>query len=410
MKDRYSELNFLPQSSILQVEIFYHSTASRGKGGSWGGRRKHLSKSTFMAITVSIATFKQINTAYYLKEKLEEENIDCYFSTSLGGEEVRLRVKDDDVERAIQVMLDVHAKYGADLEAREAERPKRKIIVLTDFSQGSEYACQYAIHLAHRIKGEIKILHVFDNPVLDLGIKESSTYLQHVQGALADAEKSANAELMTFDQKMKDFMKVMEMTDVRMHSNMIMGKVLAGVKKISDSYEPDFIVMGTLSSGEGFQSMFGDLADSLVLGLKIPLYAIPGPVSKEFFRKINVLYATDFNEKDHHSLECLLDLLEPFDKKLSCIHVETAEKTAAKERVDELNAQLEKEYGAHEISCVLNRDEDVFSGITSYAIQNHANLLSFTVQKRRVFQKLFKPKLFQKILKEAGLPLLLFPS
>jgi hypothetical protein len=122
------------------------------------------------------------------------------------------------------------------------------------------------------------------------------------------------------------------------------------------------------------------------------------------------LYATDFNEKDHSSLESLLYILEPFEKKLSCIHVETEHDPAAMDRVDELNVQLRKDYGAHDIQCMLIEDEDVFLGLKDFADSYGINLLSFTVHKRRIFEKLFKPNLLKKILEESGIPVLLFPS
>ena len=78
--------------------------------------------------------------------------------------------------------------------------------------------------------------------------------------------------------------------------------------------------------------------------------------------------------------------------------------------MDELNVFLKKDYSQHEIYCQLIEDEDVYHGIKDFADRNRINLLSFTVQKRGIFDKLFKPNLFKKILQESNLPILLFPS
>ena len=72
--------------------------------------------------------------------------------------------------------------------------------------------------------------------------------------------------------------------------------------------------------------------------------------------------------------------------------------------------ELKEEYGAHHIRCQLIEDEDVYHGIKEFAARNQINLLSFTVHKRGIFEKLFKPNLFKKILQESNLPILLFPS
>jgi hypothetical protein len=152
------------------------------------------------------------------------------------------------------------------------------------------------------------------------------------------------------------------------------------------------------------------LANSIISGLNVPVYAIPGPCSPEDFDQVRILYATDFNERDHNSLERLLRIVEPFNKQVTCIHIDTEHNPAKLERMDELNKQLKLEYAEHHILCQLIEDEDMYHGIKDFSSRNQVNLLSFTVHKRRIFEKLFKPNFFKKILQESNLPILLFPS
>jgi nucleotide-binding universal stress UspA family protein len=307
-------------------------------------------------------------------------------------------------------MLRIQAEYGTDIERIKEGRTSRKIIVPTDFSEGSEHACRYAIHLAHKIQAEIKLLHVYEDPVTDLSIKESATYLKYLQSAIRETEKKANTALVAFNRKMKTYMKIQKIRNVRIHSSIVKGATVAKIKSISVVYKPDLIVLGTIGRKEDSKSVFSGLAQLLIKGLNIPVYAIPGPVSPDDFSLIRVLYATDFNEKDHHSLEQLLKILEPFKKKISCIHIDTTQNRAKVGRMEELNHQLKTDYPQQDIKCYLFDDLDVFHGIKEYADQNQINLLSFTVHKKGVFEKLFKPNLFKKILQESNVPILIFPS
>jgi len=367
-----------------------------------------------MLTLVTIATYEQSKTAYFLKEKLEKENLDCFFATVASSDgrwdEVRVQVKDYEVERAITVMLGIKEEYGMDIEKIEPESLLRRIIVPTDFSEGSEYACHYAIHLAQKIKAEIKLLHVYENPVVDMSIKESATYLDYTRNTLRETEKKVNSEILAFTHKIKVYLETNDITNVRIHSTLAMGNIVGKIKGISTIYKPDLIVLGTVGSRENSKSVFGGLADAIIHGMDTPLYAIPGPCSRKDFEKVNILYATDFNEKDHRSLERLLDIVEPFDKQVNCIHIDTAHNPTKSERMDELNLQLKLEYARHNIHCMLIEDEDVYHGIKDFADTYNTNLLSFTVQKRGIFEKLFKPNLFRKILQESNLPILLFPS
>ncbi|MCP4311508.1 MAG: universal stress protein [Bacteroidetes bacterium] len=367
-----------------------------------------------MPALVTLATYEQPKTAYFLKEKLEKENIDCFFaitgSTVEKWDKVRVQVKEEDVEKAIKVMLRIKEEHDMDIDQISPAGLFRRIIVPTDFSEGSEYACHYAIHLAQKIKAEIKLLHVYKNPAADLGIKESATYLDYIKNTIHDAEKKAKNEIVAFTNKMKAYMGAQKIKDVKIHSSIVMGNIVEKIKGISQTYKTDLIVLGTVGGSGDSKSIFAGLADAIISGLEIPLYAIPGPCSAKDFENMDILYATDFNEKDHKSLERLLNIVEPLDKKITCIHIDTAHNPAKNERLDELNEQLQKEYSQHNIQCLLIEDEDIFHGIKDFADSYQVNLLSFTVHKRGIFEKLFKPNLFRKILKESNLPILLFPS
>ena len=367
-----------------------------------------------MHTLVTLATYEQSKTAYFLKEKLENENIDCFFSviSTTGGkwDEVRVQVKEYDVEKAISIMLRIKDEHGMDIEKIEPAYLLQKIIVPTDFSKGSEYACHYAIYLAQKINAEIKLLHVYENPVTDLGVKESATYLEYLKTTLKETENKAKTNMVDFIHKMKAWMESQKIKDVKIHSSMVMGKIIGQIKDISKKYKPDVIVLGTIGKMKDSKSVFAGLANAISSGLEIPVYAIPGACSPADFEKINILYATDFNEKDHISLERLLKIMEPFDKQIACVHIDTAHNPAKNDRMDELNLQFSKEYNQHDIQCYLIEDEDVFLGMKDFSKRNHINLLSFTVHKRGIFEKLFKPNLFKKILQESNLPILLFPS
>ena len=367
-----------------------------------------------MPTLVTIATYDQSKTACFLKEKLENEDIDCFFAvlSTNGGEweEVRVQVKEDDVERAIRIMLRIKDEHGMDIEKIEPASIPRRILVPTDFSKGSEYACQYAMYLADKIHAEIKLLHVYPDPISDLRIKESATYLDYLESAVRENEKKAKTGILDFTYRMKAYMDLQRMGNIRIHSTLAMGNIIDNIKGISKKYNPDFIVLGTVGKREDSLSVLAGLAKSILSGLEVPVYAIPGPCTPGDFKHLNILYATDFNEEDHHSLESLLKIVDPFDKTVTCIHIDTEHNPAKTERLEELNSQLSEQYGEHHISCQLIEDQDVYHGIKEFAARNQINLLSFTVHKRGIFEKLFRPNLFKKILQESNLPILLFPS
>jgi nucleotide-binding universal stress UspA family protein len=367
-----------------------------------------------MSTLVTLATYERSKTAYFLKDLLGKEGIDCFFAFIYNdvrnADEIRVQVKEEDVEGAIQVMIGIRDQYGRNIEEIEPEVRTKMILVPTDFSEGSENACHYAVHLAQKLKAEIKILHVYENPLTDMGVKESATYERYAIHMVKEMEKKVKEDIVAFTRKIRDYVTSFGIEDVNVYSSTVMGKTVRRIKEICKVSRPDLIVLGTVGKREDESSVFAGIANELVMGLDIPLYAIPGPFTLEDLEKVNILYATDFNEKDNTSLNHLLEIVAAFDKRITCVHIDTAHNPSKQERMDELNKILQKEYSQQQISCRLIEDEDVYHGIHSFAEQHGINLLSFTTQKRGIFEKLFRPNLFRKILQESNLPILIFPS
>jgi nucleotide-binding universal stress UspA family protein len=363
---------------------------------------------------ITLATYKMAKTAYFLKERLENEQINCFLSyvTNLhkNRDEIRVQVEEGDVEKAIKIMLRIKDEYGKDIEKIEPLEHVRKIVVPTDFSLESENACIYALHLARSLKAEIKILHVYENPIDDVSIRKSSTFEEYAESVSMEVEEDARAGLQAFSERIRHYMSTNRIQDVKIHSSLVMGSIVRKIGGVCQVYAPDFVVLGIVGKESGVKNILTGLADALIRDLGIPVYAIPGSSEDKALDQMNILYATDFNEQDHVSLNRLLGLMEPFDKRIDCIHIDAYHNPANELRMNELNNFLSETYPGQDIQCYLTEDEDVYRGIKGFAENNNINLLSFTFHKRRIFEKLFKPNLFKKILHEASIPVLIFPS
>jgi nucleotide-binding universal stress UspA family protein len=367
-----------------------------------------------MRTLVTLATYKHSKSAYFLKEKLENENVDCFLAftsrSQKKSEEVQVQVKTEDVEHSIRIMMEIKDKYGKDIESLEPEQHIRKIVVPTDFSEGSEIACHFAAHLAHKIQAEIKLLHVYENPIGDVHVKESATFEAFSANLYNEAEKRAKSEIVALTQRINEYMLAHGIENVKVHSSTIIGNIVWRIKNICSQYQPDFVVLGTVGQMKSPKSVLTGLANEIIKDLGIPVFAVPGPFNEQHFEMMNILYATDFNEKDHISLDQMLKILEPIKKRVTCIHIDTEHNPTKEDRMDELNDFLTTAYSRHDIICRLIEDDDVYGGIKEFAEKNSINLLSFTTQKQGIFMKLFRPNLFKKILQEAVLPILIFPS
>jgi len=140
---------------------------------------------------VNIATYKEHKVAYSLKNQLYSKGIESFLSheesdnteNAGGSYEIRIKVKENDVEEAVKLLI----QLGPDFEKNEEKQVVhyRRILVPVDFSQDSVKACLYAIGIAEKMKAEIKLLHVFEEPIEEPSrIKHTGTFEKYYRDEL----------------------------------------------------------------------------------------------------------------------------------------------------------------------------------------------------------------------------------
>ena len=122
-------------------------------------------------VTIAVHNYAR---AEVLKGRLNAEGIECYLrnvnlihSAISGG--VKVQVNERDMEKALRIVEKVSEEYRKEKEDREATHPKKvqRILVPVDFSKYSQNACYYAIGLAEKLDAEIKLMHVYYNPIVN---------------------------------------------------------------------------------------------------------------------------------------------------------------------------------------------------------------------------------------------------
>jgi len=148
--------------------------------------------------------------ALLLQSRLEAEGIDCFLSHQnllqaafSGG--VEIKVRRSDVEKALRVIEQSLMEHGMQKEvAVKSLRSVRKILVPVDFSEGSLKACTFAIGLAGKLKAEIKLLHVYYNPIIDIAPFDTShAYQINLVNYLHETEQNARHQLINLVKELK---------------------------------------------------------------------------------------------------------------------------------------------------------------------------------------------------------------
>jgi len=122
-------------------------------------------------VTIAIHNYQR---AEIIRTRLEAEGIKCYlknvnliYSSVSGG--VKVRVNSGNLEKALRIVEKISEQFRQEEKETDETDSKnvQKILVPIDFSDYSVNACRYAVGLAERLNAEIKLLHVYYNPIIN---------------------------------------------------------------------------------------------------------------------------------------------------------------------------------------------------------------------------------------------------
>ena len=195
----------------------------------------------------------------------------------------------------------------------------------------------------------------------------------------------------------------------KMHFALLKGNPEDVIVALCKRYKPDLIIMGPKGKDEKKSAFIGSVTTKVIEHTNFPALTIPKSAIYQGAKKINIMYATDFNEADNSSLNKLLDIVSPFDTEIRCIHIDIENDPLKQGKVDEINQSLKKEYSKCNIQCKLFESRDVIKGFEDFIEENNIDLISFSSPRRTLFYKIFHPNNLKKMVSTSKIPMLVFP-
>jgi nucleotide-binding universal stress UspA family protein len=363
---------------------------------------------------ITVGTFPY-SRALLLQIQLQTEGIDCFLVAKESLQPIRsadLRVQQADVAKAMKI-IDESISFSGSAKEKAIKNIGviRRILVPVDFSSLSLHACRFAISLAQKYKAEVKLLHVFYNPAIDITpYDEHYSYQVKLSNNLREIEKNARVSMVKLEQKLRSWCDHDKIKDVKISAGFGNGEAADEILAYSRKYRPAIIVMGTRGLTKGTHPL-GRVTTKISENATVPVLALPdGSVSKVLELK-NLLYATDFDPSDYSALNRLLNMLSPLDIKLHCVHVSVGfKKPWDNVKMDELMQHLAHEYADKHLVFEVIVSDNIVHGIESYIRNNSIDAIAVISHKRSTLEKMFAPSITKKIFSETGKPLFVFHS
>ncbi|MGE0089591.1 MAG: universal stress protein [Bacteroidales bacterium] len=365
-------------------------------------------------ITIAIHNYAR---AEILRTRLESEGVECYLkninlihSTISGG--VKVQVSSRDLEKALRIVEKVSENWRDEYQEEQPETTQgvQRILVPIDFSDYSVNACRYAIGLAEKLNAEIKLMHVYYNPVVNsMPLTDTYYYQVNMDEIIREIEIRAKVSMEKFYSDLKEKIEKDGITGVKIDYTLVRGIASEEIIAESESYNPEVIIIGTRGQCERENDLIGSVTAKIIDETKVPVLVIPEDSIYQGIGKINIMYTTDFDDSDYLAIKKLVNILSPFDFRLHCVHIGTTDSNVwDRVKMDTLQDKLKQHYSDYEIHCHILEDKDFLSGMQDYIRDNYIDIISMVTHKRGLISKLLTPNITRKVLFHTNIPFLVF--
>ncbi|MCD7935743.1 MAG: universal stress protein [Tannerellaceae bacterium] len=352
-------------------------------------------------ITLAILTFEK---AQILRTILETEGIDVYIHNvnqiqpviSAG---VRVRIKESDLPHALRIIEDNHWFE----EKEEESTPKtQKILIPVDFSEYSFKACEVGIHYAHKVGGEVMIMHAYFAPYFPMAVPMGDTLAYQVseeetlQYQMVQVKKDMENIRTHIDRKMAAGELPQVPYDYTLREGLPEEEILA----FSKEYHPSLVVMGTRGKSQKDLDLIGSVTGEVIDLNHGPVIAIPENVKFSDLNQVkNIGFATSFRDRDLVAFDQFMEVIQPFENvHIHLFNISTSRNEWNEIRLSGVKDYFLKHYPDANITHTVLKDGDLLDAIDSFVHEKEIDMIALSSNRRNIFARLFNPSIARKML------------
>jgi nucleotide-binding universal stress UspA family protein len=269
-----------------------------------------------------------------------------------------------------------------------------KFLILTDFSQLSKVAIQYAIGLSKDYELDLVLLHVISTNTPAMA-RIGSKKLEEAIKTSSDKEMS---ELLIA-------IKNENGNNLKLTSKIIFGAFIEkAVEAFALKNNIDIICIGTKGATGLKKIIFGSNAQGIISNSSIPVITVPEYANYKGIN--NIVYSSDLE-----NLEEELKLIIPFAKLMNTwiniLHINNENEGYNKNLQLEEN-RLRSLFSYKKIKTKELENDSIINGINQYVADINADMVAMFTRRASLFEKLFHKSVTKKAAFRTKTPLLTF--
>lgn len=273
----------------------------------------------------------------------------------------------------------------------------KNILVPVDFSDQAKYAAMVAADIARRTNAKIYLLHMLELPtgVIDPTSFGSSNNNPTVLLFLKRAHEKFD------DFKKSDFFKGIELEDsVQFH------KAYDGIIEESRKNNADLIVMGSKGTSGLEEILVGSNTEKVVRNSDVPVLVIKKEI--KHFKIENIVFASNFQEKNRETFQKILDFTAIFNAKLHLLKINTIQNFETTKDSSDAIREFIDNFDLGDYSLNIYNDVSIEAGILNFSKIIDADIILLNTSGRRGLSHLFNGSIGEDLANHAQLPVLTF--
>ncbi|MCR8560808.1 universal stress protein [Mucilaginibacter sp. BJC16-A38] len=285
----------------------------------------------------------------------------------------------------------------------------KTIAVLIDFSERSEHAAKYALHLAKKIKANVLLFNAFLVPAdVPMAAAQVAWPLYEFEEIKADAEK----ELQKFCDKLKHGLKERPLPGEFLPAITCRceeGAVVNTLPTLQGSKGIVLLVAGTHGSDALTSFVLGNNCRELIDDTTLPLLLVPENASVNDIEKI--VFASDLNLNDIKYINAVAGLAQDFtaDIIIGNVNPDLPEDVKHNKAENSFMQEMVLNVKYKRVSYRNFPNQNVKKGIIWVLENEKPDMLVMVHRKNSLFDFFFKSSVTKKIAANTTVPLLVYP-
>jgi nucleotide-binding universal stress UspA family protein len=282
----------------------------------------------------------------------------------------------------------------------------KSILVLTDFSDNSQYAAELGVKLCTKLNTNLLLFNTYVTNSAVPFVSEP-WIAEDIYWGDDDSKDNLNKLAKT----LKSNIEHLGPGDYRpeIYCDNGEGKLGVIIPGIIQKQHVEMVLMGARAFNPDDDGLFGSDLNSTIQKSSRPVLVVPSIIDPEQLHK--VIFATDFDDADVVAIHYLVKLGQVLNFELEIIHITHQDKTARTKSQKEI--ELEKKISGLKYPQVSYHEiegDDVSKNILRIYKESGAGLLAMVHHQHSFIMRLLHDSTTKKILDNQEVPLMIFPS